>query len=213
MVTCNTTNLCLIKTVNTLECRFSVYIQNKSNSFTSSWLFVFHNSYSATTNNDKCTNNYSSMASKSSDFRTLEMWANNFLSSWLVSTVFIFTVCLQCFDTGVRKSSEPVKNWVMRCSHGICPERGAKDLHMVKLMPLPPHHLLQVASVKSRMVYLSVAGLPRLSWKRGHYMDVCCYRFHYVNECFLILIVFCSKHYQHTMTADLLLFYKHLNRH
>ena len=24
----------------------------------------------------------------------------------------------------------------------ICLERGANDLHMVQLMPLPPHHLL-----------------------------------------------------------------------
>ena len=24
----------------------------------------------------------------------------------------------------------------------ICMERGANDLHMVQLMPLPPHHLL-----------------------------------------------------------------------
>jgi len=24
----------------------------------------------------------------------------------------------------------------------ICLERGADDLHMVQLMPLPPHHLL-----------------------------------------------------------------------
>ena len=24
----------------------------------------------------------------------------------------------------------------------VCLERGANDLHMVQLMPLPPHHLL-----------------------------------------------------------------------
>ena len=45
----------------------------------------------------------------------------------------------------------------------ICLERGANDLHMVKLTPLPSHHLLLI----SRMVYLSDAGLPRLSWKEG----------------------------------------------
>jgi len=28
--------------------------------------------------------------------------------------------------------------------------------------------LSSLAPVKSRMVYLSVAGLPRLSWKKGH---------------------------------------------
>jgi len=37
----------------------------------------------------------------------------------------------------------------------ICPKRGANDLHMIQLMPLPPDHL---AAVKSRMVYLS--GVP-----------------------------------------------------
>jgi len=37
-------------------------------------------------------------------------------------------------------------------------ERGANDLHMVQLMPLP---------VKSRMVYLPGAGLPRLSRKKA----------------------------------------------
>ena len=46
----------------------------------------------------------------------------------------------------------------------ICQERGADDLHMVQLMPLP---LLSLAPVKSRMVYLFGAGLPRLSWKKG----------------------------------------------
>ena len=38
----------------------------------------------------------------------------------------------------------------------ICLERGANDLHMLQLMSLPPHPL---APVKSRMVYLSGAGL------------------------------------------------------
>ena len=46
----------------------------------------------------------------------------------------------------------------------ICLKRGADDLHMVQLMPLPPPSSL--APVKSRMVYLSGAGLTRLSWKK-----------------------------------------------
>jgi len=41
---------------------------------------------------------------------------------------------------------------------------GADDLHMVQLMPLPP---ISLASLKSRMVYLFGASLPRLSWKKG----------------------------------------------
>jgi len=44
----------------------------------------------------------------------------------------------------------------------ICLEQGASDLHMVQLMPLP-----SLAPVKSRIVYLSGAGLPRFSWKKG----------------------------------------------
>jgi len=46
----------------------------------------------------------------------------------------------------------------------ICLQRSADDLHMVQLMPLTPSSL---ASLKSRMVYLSGAGLPRLSLKKG----------------------------------------------
>ena len=55
----------------------------------------------------------------------------------------------------------------------ICLQRGANDLHMVQLMLLPPHHFF--VPVKSRMVCLSGAGLPRLSWKKGHSMDVVLY--------------------------------------
>ena len=43
----------------------------------------------------------------------------------------------------------------------ICLERGANDLQMVQLMPLSPPSSL--APVKSRIVYLSSAGLNRLS--------------------------------------------------
>jgi len=46
----------------------------------------------------------------------------------------------------------------------ICLERGADDLHMVQLMPLPPPSSL--ALVKSRMVYLSGAVLPGLFSKK-----------------------------------------------
>jgi len=34
-----------------------------------------------------------------------------------------------------KKMSDHVLSW-------FCLERGANDLHMVQLMPLPPHHLL-----------------------------------------------------------------------
>ena len=47
---------------------------------------------------------------------------------------------------------------VLAAGMAICLERGANDLHMVRLMPLPPHHL---CFRKSRMVYPSGTGLPR----------------------------------------------------
>ena len=40
----------------------------------------------------------------------------------------------------------------------VCLERGANDLHIVQLMPLPPHHL---CFWKSRMVYPSGTDLCR----------------------------------------------------
>jgi len=46
----------------------------------------------------------------------------------------------------------------------ICLECGANDLHGPANAIATPSSL---ASVKSRMVYLSGAGVPRLSWKKG----------------------------------------------
>jgi len=45
----------------------------------------------------------------------------------------------------------------------ICLERGADDLHMVQLMPLPPHHPL--LHLNPEWFNLSGAGLLRLPWK------------------------------------------------
>ena len=52
----------------------------------------------------------------------------------------------------------------------VCLECGANDLHLVQLMPLGP---FISCSVKSRMVYLSGAGLPGLSFRKGHKTCVC----------------------------------------
>jgi len=41
-----------------------------------------------------------------------------------------------------RASGLWTENWVVRYWHGYLLERGANDLHMVQLMPLPSHHLL-----------------------------------------------------------------------
>jgi len=43
---------------------------------------------------------------------------------------------------GSRKGIQPVKTEWLGTGMVICLDRGANDLHMVQLMPLPPHHLL-----------------------------------------------------------------------
>jgi len=48
----------------------------------------------------------------------------------------------------------------------ICLEQSTSDLHMVQMMSMPTPSSL--ASLKSRTIFLSGAGLLRLSWKRGH---------------------------------------------
>ena len=70
--------------------------------------------------------------------------------------------CLECFD---RKSICPVKTEWWGVGVVICLDRGANDLHMVQLMPLPPYHFLLHSN--TNWFYFSGAGLPRLSWKRG----------------------------------------------
>jgi len=85
---------------------------------------------------------------------------------------------------GWQEGHPASKKWVVRywhgyhCCHGyghgyhagnmvISLERGANDLHMVQLMRLP-----SLAPVKSRVVYLSGAGLPGCVEKR--LLNRCC---------------------------------------
>jgi len=76
--------------------------------------------------------------------------------------------CLQCFSAvgwvAGRTSSLQKTEW-WGTGMVICLERGVNAFHMAQLMPLLPPSSL--APVKSRMVYLSVAGLSRLSWKKA----------------------------------------------
>jgi len=51
----------------------------------------------------------------------------------------------------------------------ICQELGTNDLHGPADATATPSSL---ASLKPRMVYLSGACLSRLSWKRGHWINV-----------------------------------------
>ena len=55
--------------------------------------------------------------------------------------VFLPSVLWHCW-LGIRKSIRPVKNWVMRCWRGYLSGVRSNALHVVQLMPLPPHHLM-----------------------------------------------------------------------
>jgi len=67
---------------------------------------------------------------------------------------------------GVRKSIQPVKNWVMGCWRGYLSGMWCKWFAYGPSDATATHHQ-SLASVKSRMVYLSGACLPRLSWKKA----------------------------------------------
>ena len=66
---------------------------------------------------------------------------------------------------GGRKGIRPIKNWVMRYWSGYL---FAARCKWFAYGPADATAISSsLASVKSRMVYLSGAGLPRLSWKKG----------------------------------------------
>ena len=50
--------------------------------------------------------------------------------------------------------------------HFVQSLRGASDLHMVQLIPLPPATQSSLASLNPDLFNLSGASLPRLSWKK-----------------------------------------------
>jgi len=71
-------------------------------------------------------------------------WPDTFKMS---SSVVVKWSCLQCFDTvgwASERASGLQKNewWGAGSGMVICLKQSANDLHIVKLMPLPPHHLL-----------------------------------------------------------------------
>jgi len=77
---------------------------------------------------------------------------------------------LWCCWLSVKKSMQLVKIEWWGAGMVSCLERGADDLHMVQLMPLPPHHLLLWQN--PAWFILSGASLPRLSWQRGRWIGV-----------------------------------------
>jgi len=86
----------------------------------------------------------------------------------------------------ITKSILLVKTEWWGASMAICLQRGASDLHMVQLMPLPPHHLLLHYNWE-RFTFL-VPGYPGFTGKDAikyvskcvctNYMYVCCVRNH-----------------------------------
>ena len=69
----------------------------------------------------------------------------------------------------------------------ICLERGANDLHMVQLMPLPPHHLLlQQNPERFILLVLTYPGCPgKKAVKR---FCVCLCVFQAPAECFMYVM-------------------------
>jgi len=67
---------------------------------------------------------------------------NQFAWFWHITTPWAFNAMTML--VGRQEGHPACKNWgeVRYWSGYICLELGANDLHMVQLMPLPPHHLL-----------------------------------------------------------------------
>jgi len=78
--------------------------------------------------------------------------------------VILPSVLWRCW-LGSRKSIQPVKTWVVRYWHGYLTRERCKWFAYGSADAIATPSSL--ASLKSRMVYLSGAGLPRLSWKKG----------------------------------------------
>jgi len=62
-------------------------------------------------------------------------------SVYYFASFYVASVLWRCW-LGGRKSIRPVKTEWWGAGMVVCLERGANDLHMVQLMPLPPHHIL-----------------------------------------------------------------------
>jgi len=76
------------------------------------------------------------------------IWAM-MIVQWIRGGKIIRTVlCCIVYDRSVKKSIRPVKNEWWGSGIVICLERGANDVQMVQLMPLPPHYLLLHCFIK-----------------------------------------------------------------
>jgi len=97
-------------------------------------------------------------------------WCNYLLINTVSVLLFVKcginvpSVLWRCW-LGGRKGIWPVKNWVVKYWHGYLSGARCKCLTYGPADASATPSFL--AAVKSRMVYLSGAGLPRLPWKKG----------------------------------------------
>jgi len=104
------------------------------------------------------------------DYSERSCW--HYLRKKLV-TVWSHNVALNSALTlliGEQERHPACRNWVVRYWHGYLP--GARCKWFVYGPADATATPSSLAPVKSRMVYLSGVGLPRLSWRKGRCMDV-----------------------------------------
>ena len=87
---------------------------------------------------------------------------------------------------GARKGIWPVKNmeWWDAGRMVVCLLRGANDLHMVQLMPLPPHHLL--LQQNPEWFIILVPAYPGCPGKKAvKCLCVCVFCLNFLEDCFV----------------------------
>ena len=82
-----------------------------------------------------------------------------------------FDICIQCLDAAgsvARRAS-----WLQWYTGiVVCLEQGVDDLHMVQLMPLPPHHLCFRKMPNSLSFWYRLAQVVLEKWLLN---ECCCY--------------------------------------
>ena len=93
------------------------------------------------------------------------MWFNVFDVCFVLTDMILLSFSALMLLVGRQEEHAACKNWVVRYWHGYL--SGAMCKWFASCPADATATLSSLAPVKSRMVYLSGAGLPRLSWKKG----------------------------------------------